>query len=92
MFKRPRVNVIESNQGYSVEILGRTGLLYSEGEKCMHVDSEVLNAESMAVIERSIQTWESPFEAEVIDDRKRASILENIRHALQFDNVTIVIE
>ena len=92
MFKRPRVNVIESDEGYSVEILGRTGLLYSEGEKRMHVDSEVLNAESMAVIERSIQTWESPFEAEVIDDRKRASILENIRHALQFDNVTIVIE
>jgi hypothetical protein len=92
MFKKPRVNVIESDEGYSVEVLGRTGLLYSEGEKHMHVDSEVLNAESIAVIKNSIKTWDSPFEAEAVDDQKRASILENIRQALRFDNATVEID
>jgi hypothetical protein len=45
--------VIESDEGYSVEVLGRTGLLHSEGEKHMHNDSEVLNAGSIAVYKNS---------------------------------------
>ncbi|MCL4274521.1 MAG: hypothetical protein KJZ77_11675 [Anaerolineales bacterium] len=85
MFKRT-VNLVESGEGYSVEVLGRTGLRYTEGEKRMHIDSEVLNASEIAVVESSIQAWDSPFEAEVIDDKKRAVILENIRRAFTFMN------
>ena len=33
MFKIARTNVIESDAGFSVEVLGRTGLLYTEGLK-----------------------------------------------------------
>jgi hypothetical protein len=42
MFEIPRVNVIQSDEGFSVEVLGRTGLLYTEGSKSLHIDSEVL--------------------------------------------------
>jgi len=43
MFSVPRVNVVKSDSGYLVEVLGRTGMKYSEGERSMFVDSEVLS-------------------------------------------------
>jgi hypothetical protein len=42
MFKETRKNVVESDEGFSIEVLGRTGIKYTEGEKTMFVDSEVL--------------------------------------------------
>ena len=69
MFSVPRVNVIESDEGFSVEVLGRTGLLYSEGVKSMHIDSEVLASPGgIAIIEKSIRGWNPPHNNELIDD------------------------
>jgi hypothetical protein len=42
MFKILRVNVIESNEGFSVEVLGQRGLRYTEGGKSLRVASEML--------------------------------------------------
>jgi hypothetical protein len=42
MFTIPRNNVIESDEGFSVEVLGRTGLLYTEGARSLQIDSEIL--------------------------------------------------
>jgi hypothetical protein len=42
MFFEPRVNFIESDQGFAVEVLGRVGLRYTEGSHSLFVDSEVL--------------------------------------------------
>ena len=42
MFKEIRTNVVESDEGFSVEVLGRTGIKYTEGSKTLIVDSEVL--------------------------------------------------
>ena len=89
MFTRPRVNVIESDEGYSVEVLGRTGLLYTEGNKSLWIDSEILDQKAIAVVKDSITTWKSPHEGETIDDNKRDQIMENIRHAFEFDNTSI---
>ena len=50
MFFRPRVNVVESDAGFSVEVLGRTGIRYREGDKSIFVDSEVLNGPSGMVV------------------------------------------
>ena len=92
MFKVPRVNVIESDEGFSVEILGRTGLLYTEGVRSMRIDSEIANATTIAVIKDSIQTWNPPHENEVIDKNKRDSIIENIRRAFYFQLKSIEVD
>jgi hypothetical protein len=85
MFRIPRVNVIESDAGFSVEVLGRTGLRYCEGPKCVTIDSEVLTGSSgLAVYGRSIRHWDPPHDAEVIDDATRDAILENVRRAFRF--------
>ncbi len=42
MFRKPNPDVIESGEGFSVEVPGRTGLQYEEGSKSMLVNSELL--------------------------------------------------
>lgn len=85
MFTIPRINVIESSDGYSVEVLGRVGLLYSEGPRSMEVDSESPGGESgFAVYKSSIHKWNPPYDNETIDENKRNAIIENIRNAFRF--------
>ena len=90
MFKTPRPNVIESDEGFSVEVLGRTGLLYTEGAKKLKADSEVLAGPSgLGIYTNSIKAWDPPHENELIDASKRDSIVENIRRAFRFDGLEI---
>jgi hypothetical protein len=87
MFTIPRVNVIQSSEGFSVEVLGFTGgLLYMEGEKKIHIRSELLAGSNpaLALYTSSIKAWDPPSENEAISDIKRNEIVENIRRAFRF--------
>lgn len=42
MFTIPKVNVIESDEGFSVEVLWPDGILYKEGGKNLHIESELV--------------------------------------------------
>jgi len=90
MFKIPRNNVIESDEGFSVEVLGRTGLLYTEGSKKLYVDSEVLAGPSgLGIYKNPIKSWDIPQNDELIDKSKRDTIIDNIRRAFRFRGVEI---
>ena len=90
MFTKPRTNVIESDEGFSVEVLGRAGLLYIEGTKKLEVDSEVLAGPSGIVIyQNSIKSWGPPHNNELIDENKRNRIVDNIRRAFRFQGFEI---
>jgi hypothetical protein len=84
MFSTPRNSVIESDRGFSVEVLGRTGLRYVEGERSLHIDSEVLAGPSgVAVYSASIRNWSPPNTDEPIDGETKARIIENLRAAFR---------
>jgi hypothetical protein len=51
MFKIPRVNVIESDEGFSVEVK-MTRLLYSEGLKRLYMSSEILVLQRDFILQR----------------------------------------
>ena len=90
MFKIPRVNVITSDEGFSIEILGRAGLRYIEGAKRLEVDSEVLAGPSgMVIYQNSIKSWDPPHNNELIDESKRNTIVDNIRRAFRFQGYEI---
>lgn len=92
MFYSPRVNVIESDEGFSVEVLGWTGLLYKEGSKSLKIDSEVLASPGgIMVVKNSIRAWNSPHEDEPIDDNKREVIIENIQRAFRWKGEWITV-
>ena len=91
----PRPNLIESDEGFSVEVLGRTGILYREGEHAILVGSELLAPKApagIAVWRNSIRTWRAPHQDEQIDEVKRAVIIENIRRAVRFagDDIEVI--
>ena len=93
MFRVPRVNVIESDEGFSVEVLGRTGILYREGSKSMHINSEILvSPGGIAIIKKSIRAWDPPYENEIIDEMKQKTIIDNLRRAFrsQGDDISVM--
>ena len=70
--------------GFSVEVLGRTGLRYREEGRQMFVDSEVLTGPSgMALYKDTIQKRDPPYDSVPVTDSDRDRILKNIRHALR---------
>lgn len=90
MFKIPKTNVIESDEGFSVEVLGQTGVLYSEGRRTLKVDSEVLAGPAGLVIYTdSITRWAPPDDGQLVDASKRQAIVENIRRAFRFRGLEI---
>ncbi len=92
MFVIPRVNVIQSDEGFSVEVLGRTGLLYTEGSKSLDIDSEILAGPSgLGIYKNSIKSWNPPHNNETIDESKRDAIVENIRRAFCFQGLEIAV-
>jgi hypothetical protein len=83
-FSAPHPNVIESDSGFSVEVLGRTGLRYVEGDRSMFIDSEVLaKPGAMALWSESVKRWDRPREAEVVGSEDRSRIIENLRMAFE---------
>lgn len=85
MFSEPRLNVIECDEGFSVEVLGRVGLMYTEGERRLRVGSELLNGPSgLAIYTYSIRAWEPPFQEDRIDASKKERIIDNIRRAFRY--------
>ena len=85
MFKIPQPNLIESDEGFSVEVLGWTGLIYKEGPKQMRIDSEVLASPGgIMIIRSSIRKWEPPYDNESLDENQCDAILENIRRTFRF--------
>jgi len=92
MFNIPRPNVIESDEGFSIEVLGRTGLKYSQGGRILMLDSEILAGPSEIVIYKSsIVGWNPPHDQEILDDKLRDEIIDNIKRAFHFRNIEMEI-
>ena len=85
MFQIPRPNLIQSDAGFSVEVLGRTSLLHTEDVRKMKIDSEVLQGPSglIAYVD-SIIRWLPPHEADEVDDACRNRIVQNLEDAFRF--------
>jgi hypothetical protein len=85
MFYIPRVNVIESDAGFSIEVLARTGMKYREGDKSLFIDSEVLApGKGIAISVKSIKAWDPPHARELITEQEKAKIISNIKEAMEF--------
>ena len=82
-FSEPESNVIESSAGFSVRMLGRTGMRYTEGCRSIEIDSEVGGASQpvVAMFKSSIRVWKTPDYPEPVTDSDRDRIVANIRRA-----------
>jgi hypothetical protein len=79
----PQPNVIESSVGFSVRVLGRTGLRYQEGSRSVRIDSEVLaKPRAIAMYKDSIKSWEG-CDPDEVGDADRDRIADNIKRAFE---------
>jgi hypothetical protein len=91
-FRIPQINVIESDTGYSVEVLGRVGLHYSEGDRVLYIESEMLAGPAgLIVYSGSIRAETPSDEEQPIDSEERSRIIENVRAAFRFQGLEIQI-
>ncbi|KPL89279.1 Imm74 family immunity protein [Ardenticatena maritima] len=89
MFTIPRPNVIQSSEGFTVEVVGRSRILYTEPGKKLFIDAELLAGPSGLVIYTdSINTWDAPT-GEKITEEEKHRIIENIRKAFRFRGIEI---
>jgi hypothetical protein len=87
MFHIPRVNVVESDTGFSVALLGRTGLKYQEFDKVLLAESEILMTDvpTVAIWKDCIQSWQPPHDLDKITEEKRTEIVIRICAALKWN-------
>jgi hypothetical protein len=86
----PDVNVIEGTAGFSVEVLGRTGLKYIERGRVLKIDSEVLVAPgSIGIYQHSIYDWKDRVTPLSPDEAERERIVSNIRRAFESQGHTV---
>ncbi|MDB6016686.1 MAG: hypothetical protein JWR19_1175 [Pedosphaera sp.] len=90
-FHSPRVNFIQSDTGFSIELLGRIGMEYREGSKVMYIESEILMTEepTVAIWKETLRAWKPPHEAEKVTEEKRMEILKNISAALKWRDAKV---
>ena len=87
MFTIPRVNVIKSDEGFSIEVLGMTGLKYTQNGKSLRINSEILRGHPDIMIDtKSIVKWET---GEAINISLRKQIIDNLSRAFKFRGVEI---
>jgi hypothetical protein len=93
MFSIPRVNVIESDRGFSIELLGRTGMHYKEKDKTIFIECEILMTQSpnIALWKDCTMEWHFPYKEEAITKEMRAKIIKNICDALEWRGVDVKI-
>jgi hypothetical protein len=73
-----------------VEILGQTKMLYTEGNRTVHLYSEAAaNVDAIAVWRETIKRWDAPHDIEAIGDLDRDRILGNIERALRTTNTRL---
>ena len=93
MFKRVGGKIIETEESFSVSLAGRDGVKYSQGEKTLIVEAEIMTSRAgRAIYQNSIQNWDPPHSAELIDDKSRDKIVDNIVRAFAWADYYIVID
>lgn len=91
-FTKPRENLILSRRGFSVGVLDRSKLLYSEDDRYLVVEIELLVGQVLlAVYSDSIDHWQPPYETEEIEEQEKNRILNNLERAFAYDGAKIAI-
>jgi len=87
---RKNGNIIESDEGFSIEKVGYSQLIYKEGDKTVRVYYEhLVGSVSMCLYLCSSDHWEPPFDKERITDEDWKRIGENIQQAYKSQGVEI---
>jgi hypothetical protein len=82
-FSEPEPNVIVSSAGFTVRVLGRTGMRFTEGDRSVFIDSEVLaRPGAIALFKDRMKEWGTS-EAQPVSPADRERIAANVLRAFR---------
>ena len=78
---------IKSDKGFFVELLGREGLIYSDGKKRVYMHSEIVGAKvgvvgppyNLCIVKASMQIWENYRLSNALSEEEKDEIINNLR-------------
>ena len=88
MFKKTQSNILKSDEGFTIEMLGRAGLKYVEGNKEFLIDSELLVGSFFMVIYKESITAVSDKDF-IITEKEKNRIIENIKRSFLLEGLKI---
>jgi hypothetical protein len=89
MFKKTGPNAASSSLGFSVSLVGRSRIVYTEGDKTLNVSAEMLVGDvDFIIYAETVRRWEPPFDSEVISADEMKRIMDNIGAAFDFMGIT----
>lgn len=81
-FSEPEPNLIESSEGFSVRVLGLTGMRYTEGDRSVYMDSEVLaKPGAIALFKDRMRPWGTPRGSPRLSKDESDRIANNVKRA-----------
>lgn len=90
-FSMPKVDFVQSDTGYAVEVVSRTKVRYTEANRTMLIEAEPLvPAGKLALYISERQKWEPPHDEQRLGSIDIARIIENIRAAFDYMGLTLV--
>ncbi|HVC77559.1 MAG TPA: Imm74 family immunity protein [Candidatus Micrarchaeaceae archaeon] len=90
-FSMPKVDFVQSDAGYAVEVVSRTKVRYTEAARTMLIGAEpLLPAGRLALYISERQKWDPPHDDERLGSIEIARIVENIRAAFDYMGLTLV--
>ena len=82
----------KSDSGFLIRFRGLHDVIYREGDKVLVAFRERLTGDpSVDVDSASIESWEPPYQNEIISSEKKRQILDNICAALDFLGITYLV-
>lgn len=91
MFKVENKNTIVSDAGFSVEVLGRTGVRYQESDLSLVVDGEILAGPSGFLIYSDTMKPDTGYEQIKLNPLQKSAIINKIKTAFAFRGFDIEI-
>ena len=92
MFSEPKVNVIDSDEGFSIETHGINSLEYREGDTSVFIFVEMAHKDGKFFVEvarDTIRHWSSSRGSRPVTEKERLTIIERIRAALKWKDTEI---
>jgi hypothetical protein len=81
----PRADLIKSDTGFSVEVIGRSCVRYCQDDRSLNIECEpAVEPTGLIIYPGSIRSWSPPYADDPIDSETKASIVENVRAAFRF--------
>lgn len=93
MFRWLNKQGVESDRGFIVQVIDRDTIEYREGDKVISIPLEFAGGPPGIIVDRSVfARWDNDPPGTVLSPQEQQIILNNLREALKFQSVELILQ